>query len=411
MSSRGRKRGRSGEPSIQTVRERTVLLERQVKLSDFVALIWEGHSLPSVFNDRGWAPILDQREEGMELVSFIEIVTEFYKELGAASPDDGGAYRISVRGAPVIFSADGLAAYLGIPRLLDAYPNLPVRESGPSGDAAQSQDEGLDYTDEIDTLVDHEVRDLIVGPDAPVYDGSKSIRQADLSSFFKIMNLIIANNIDPRQHKTEVGMDRARFMIRVARGIPIDLVGYIFERIRSEARFITIDILPFGILITRFLLHAGVVSEPAERSRFPMAPINSTTLSRSTGHSRFHFRGAVPDRAEIQRDGQPGDTGVSAGETSTQPETSRTYIREELADILRAEIGVHTSAVIDAVHTAMSELRTEIMATVSGLRTEVDELRTAINANNATQVTVSTRLTQVETQLAAVEDVCRDLAS
>ena len=82
-----------------------------------------------------------------------------------------------------------------------------------------------------------------------------------------------------------------------------------------------------------------------------------------------------------------------------------------MADILHAEISVHTSVVIDVVHTAMSELRTEIMATVSGLRTEVDELRTAINANNATQVTVSTRLTQVETQLAAVEDVCRDLAS
>ncbi|XP_040994302.1 K(+) efflux antiporter 6-like [Juglans microcarpa x Juglans regia] len=67
-----------------------------------------------------------------------------------------------------------LATYLGIPRLLDAYPNLQPRESDPSGDADMSQDEGSVYTDEIDTLADHEVRELIVGPNAPVYDGTKN---------------------------------------------------------------------------------------------------------------------------------------------------------------------------------------------------------------------------------------------
>lgn len=114
---------------------------------------------------------------------------------------------ICVWGAPVIFSVDGLAAYLSIPRLVDVYLNLLPRESDPLGDAEMAQDEGAIYTYEVDTLADLEVRDLIVDPDALVYDGTKRIKQTNLSSFFKIMNMIITKNINPWQHKTEDGMD------------------------------------------------------------------------------------------------------------------------------------------------------------------------------------------------------------
>lgn len=395
-----RKRRNLGESSSGPVRERTVSLERPVKISDFQSLLWEGHSLPSIFSDRGWGPILDEREEAWEPVSYIDIVAEFYRELGSASADDSGAYSITVREVPVVFSRDGLAEHLGIPRLPDAYPNVVPRESDPSVEAETAEEEASVYTDEVDTLADHEVRDLVVGPDAPPYDGTKSIKQADLSSFFKILNLIIANNIDPRQHKTEVGIDRTKFMIRVARGIPIDLVGYIFDRIRSESRYISMDILPFGVLITRYLLCAGVVPDVAERKREPMGPINSTTLSRSTGHSRLRFRAHVPEPVDPHRDAQPGDHGVSAAaaETSTRAEASvHSVTREEMADIVRAAISEQTSAVIDAV-------RMEIHSAVS-------ELRTEFAAMSATQVTISTRLTQIEERIAAVEEVCKDLGS
>lgn len=120
--------------------------------------------------------------------------------------------------------------------------------------------------DGLDGLADHEVRQLVMAPDAPPCDGTKSIKQANLFGFFKIINIIIANNIDPRQHKTEVGMNWAGFMIRIAREVFIDLVSYIFTRIRSKANYITIDILPFVVLITRFMLAA-----------------ESSTLSHSTG--------------------------------------------------------------------------------------------------------------------------------
>ncbi|KAF5471875.1 hypothetical protein F2P56_008639 [Juglans regia] len=85
---KGRRHDRSGKPTIQTIREMIVLLERQ-----------------------------------------------FYKELSGANADDGGAYMISVQEAPVIYSADGLAEYLCIPKLRDAYLNMLPRESDPSGDA------------------------------------------------------------------------------------------------------------------------------------------------------------------------------------------------------------------------------------------------------------------------------------
>lgn len=73
-----------------------MLLEQLVKISDFVILVWEGNkSLPVVFNHDGWAHM---RKEAWELVSYIDIVVEFYKQLGGANPDDNRAiYTQSLR--------------------------------------------------------------------------------------------------------------------------------------------------------------------------------------------------------------------------------------------------------------------------------------------------------------------------
>lgn len=99
-------------------------------------------------------------------------------------------------------------------------------------------------------LANHEVWYLVVGLDAPPHDGTKSIKHADLSSFLKIMKIVIANNIDHWLYKTEVSMDWARFMIWFTFGVCIDLARYIFSRIQLEASYIMIDILPFWMLLT-----------------------------------------------------------------------------------------------------------------------------------------------------------------
>ncbi|KAF5481684.1 hypothetical protein F2P56_002320 [Juglans regia] len=150
---RGRKRGRPGQSSIETFRERTILLEHHVKIFDFMTLTWEGHSLISVFIDRGWTPIgLDQKDEACDLMSYIDIVSEFYKELDGISPDEGGECMISIQGASVLFLADRLADFIGIPKLRTVYSNVVVRESPASGDGETAEDEGLAYTDELDSL-------------------------------------------------------------------------------------------------------------------------------------------------------------------------------------------------------------------------------------------------------------------
>lgn len=116
----------------------------------------------------------------------------------------------------------------------------------------------------LDGLPSHEVRQLIVHPDAPLYDGMKSIRHVRLLDFFKMMYLIIASTIDSRQHKTEVSIDWARFMIRVARMMSIDRPSVIFARMRSETTYVTMDILSYVIMIIRYLLKSGLLPDVAK---------------------------------------------------------------------------------------------------------------------------------------------------
>lgn len=73
---------------------------------------------------------------------------------------------------------------------LDTYPNVMPRESNPTSSDVEVT---KDYT-----LTNHEVRDLIIDPNALLYNRMVNIKHADLSSFFKIMNLIITNYIEPR---------------------------------------------------------------------------------------------------------------------------------------------------------------------------------------------------------------------
>lgn len=84
-------------------------------------------------------------------------------------------------------------------------------------------------------------------------------------------------------------LDKAKFMIQVARGIPIDLVDYIFNMILSKFQHILTNILPFRILMSQFLLFIGILSTPTELVRQLMGPIDSITLARSVGHLRFYL--------------------------------------------------------------------------------------------------------------------------
>lgn len=81
------------------------------------------------------------------------------------------------------------------------------KESIPASDGETTKDEGTNSMDEFHDLDDHEVRRLDMVSDAPLYDGTKSIKEFHLSSFFKIMNIIITKKIDMWLYKTEGNID------------------------------------------------------------------------------------------------------------------------------------------------------------------------------------------------------------
>ena len=101
-----------------------------------------------------------------------------------------------------------------------------------------------------------------------------------------MLNLIVGYNIDPKKHKTDFGIDRARFLLRIARGDPIDLALYLFLRIRSESRFSSGGSLPFALLISNLLLRSGVTVSATKRTSPQMEPLNKITFSKSKGHLR-----------------------------------------------------------------------------------------------------------------------------
>lgn len=103
-----------------------------------------------------------------------------------------------------------------------AYSNVVPRESTYAGGGEKAKNEGI-VVDEFDSLADHEVLYMFMGLETPPH-GINSINHANLSSFFEIMNIIIANNIDNQLYKTEVSTNWAQFMIRVTFGVCIDLV-------------------------------------------------------------------------------------------------------------------------------------------------------------------------------------------
>lgn len=61
-----------------------------------------------------------------------------------------------------------------MPRLPTAYLNVVFRESTTTGDGETAEDDGTDV-DGLDGLTDHKICQLVVGQDAPPYNGMKSI--------------------------------------------------------------------------------------------------------------------------------------------------------------------------------------------------------------------------------------------
>ena len=113
MASSGRKRARdqpsqSSGSAAHALETRPTLVEREVILSDFSDLSWEGWSIQSIFTERRWRSICEQRG-----TAYPEMVGEFYRAMGELSAD-ALFYTISVRGVSINFSPRIIAEFLDI---------------------------------------------------------------------------------------------------------------------------------------------------------------------------------------------------------------------------------------------------------------------------------------------------------
>ncbi|XP_041014764.1 cell wall protein DAN4-like isoform X2 [Juglans microcarpa x Juglans regia] len=274
-SSGERKCGGEGQASSEVSEtRRSILVEREIIIDDFRDFVWDGRSLFSIINDRGWALICQQTG-----VAYPNMINEFYLAMGQMEANEE-SFTFTIREVSITISADIISNFLGIPREIGAYP-------------AQQSAAGTDVRDAIedealadDGPTDDEICQLMHDDSAPPYDGSKVIRQVDCIAFFRMLNLIVSYNIDPRKHKTDFGIERARFMLRIARGEPIDLPLYILLRIRSESQYSSESSLPFALMISNLLVQLGVNVLINDRRQPQIGPLNKITFIKSDGHLR-----------------------------------------------------------------------------------------------------------------------------
>ncbi|KAB1222675.1 hypothetical protein CJ030_MR2G007432 [Morella rubra] len=192
---------------------------------------------------------------------------------GSTSRD---SYDVMVRDVTVTFSAQRIAEFLGLPR--------------PEGPAIP----------ELEDLAPLQPFDLFrlcteSGENVP---GAPHIVHKTLNDFFRMLHLIMAYNIDSRKCTTESTFERARLMVRLVRGVPMDLPGYMFKLAQKAANSVDKDSPPFGLLITHMYNAAGCPTYPGDDRQKPRGVIDANTLGRSRAAIR---QGLGPIPASVAR--------------------------------------------------------------------------------------------------------------
>lgn len=126
MATSGRKHGReTGQPSREASAQtpRSILVEQEIVLNDFNDIVWDRQSIFSIITDRGWAPIYQQMS-----VAYPDMVGEFYHVW--ISKADADTFTFIFRGVSIIISPSAIFYFIGIPRMIGAYPN-PTAPAAP----------------------------------------------------------------------------------------------------------------------------------------------------------------------------------------------------------------------------------------------------------------------------------------
>ncbi|KAB1209983.1 hypothetical protein CJ030_MR6G020127 [Morella rubra] len=151
--------------------KRPVVIERVFRLRDFNELEYEGQSIQSNFEERGWAQFLGSTGD-----VYVDLVRDFYAQVLTVDANVE-ELTIQVRGVFFTLSANIIAQFIGLLRpQVPAYPTI-----GPPFD-----------------MTPEEVWKEVAGADMIV--SSTLICHRDMLSFFRMLHLIIVWDVAPRHH-------------------------------------------------------------------------------------------------------------------------------------------------------------------------------------------------------------------
>ncbi|GFY89381.1 hypothetical protein Acr_06g0013210 [Actinidia rufa] len=246
---------------------RSIRVERNVVLEDF-----RETRIADWFETLGWTSILSARGEAI-----VEWVREFYSNMRDVD-NNAMCFKTWVRGQEHVITVETIVALLQIKR-----PNK------------------VDYPFDLRTLpapVDYDViASEICGFPRQWVDGL--IYQNELTLEYRLLNIIVCANIEPRGHSSDISRERGFVLFAIGRGMSIDLPAMVFRTMAKIPKSTTTIGLPFGLFITQYLESKRTPWTGEERKIKVAKPINKTTLARSESHVHEQPGGLRGDDGDV----------------------------------------------------------------------------------------------------------------
>ncbi|CAK9165337.1 unnamed protein product [Ilex paraguariensis] len=322
---------------------RPLLVERGIALGELV-----NTNCPKFFGGRNWENIFDVKKDAKV---YKDVVRLFFANLHDFDKV-GQTLKSVVRGKEIEVFLDFISIMLKVPRLVICENTIVFpyksKEKVPSMETV------------IETICDVAIEWV---------DENSKIYQKDLHLAYRMLNIIVACNINPKGHIAELGYDRAQLLYAIGKGACIDLPHYIFQLIINAYELQdSRQSLSFRILITNIVKTYGVVIEPRELYTAAMGMINEGTLKKSVGYAGpKNCVKTVSQVSYSQNEGIP----VTEGEGSTASPFNMNNIGEKLEQILTGQKYLATQ--LHAVQESMKGSLEKLESKIDGLYKEFKE--------------------------------------
>ncbi|KAK9283000.1 hypothetical protein L1049_011227 [Liquidambar formosana] len=182
-----------------------------------------------IFQRRHWRPILNLRGR-----VYFRLVQLFYANMFHQNTDTW-VLQSRVLGVDVTFSAQSVATFLGLRRV--PAPDLL------NDKVTQTPAISLIYN----TLCGHAV------------EVHGALQASLMTENYQVLHKVVCNTIFLTTHQSDVTVERARFLYALGTGSTVDLPSLIVKLVFQATTVTNVSIgLPFGLLISNFLLSKGV---------------------------------------------------------------------------------------------------------------------------------------------------------